>query len=255
MRLLYPRHFFSRHRPDEVYEDEYDAVQQAGLPCALFSYEDLERGTLAGKSVQYQEPILMRSWMMTLPQYRYMDTIHWLYTPPKMYELCHHLPRWYSQVEPFDITSVTYHFSNEEWEKEQDNPVWSSGKNFVKDYVKSVGTKSVTNSHAEVLAAVETIRQQRGFVEGGVCIRAYEEFANEKRLFCVNGTVYSHDGSEIPQIIKGIATRIASPFFSIDIGHNNVTGDVRIIEMGDGQVSDRKEWDIPTFVKLLEKIR
>jgi hypothetical protein len=46
------------------------------------------------------------------------------------------------------------------------------------------------------------------------------------------------------------AQRIASPFFSVDIAERR-DGVLRIIELGDGQASDRKHWPVTRFVQML----
>jgi len=44
----------------------------------------------------------------------------------------------------------------------------------------------------------------------------------------------------VPKIVQTIAPRIDSPFFSVDVVLST-DGTPRLIELGDGQVSDRKQ--------------
>lgn len=53
----------------------------------------------------------------------------------------------------------------------------------------------------------------------------------------------------IPEIVEQIAGRIDSPFFSVDVVLA-IDGTPRLIELGDGQVSDRKKWAADRFVSM-----
>lgn len=93
----------------------------------------------------------------------------------------------------------------------------------------------------------------RGEIEGGIAIRKVEDYqpGTERRYFVVNGHACSIDGT-VPELIEKIAARIQSPFYSVDIACNT-KGEFRLIELGDGQVSARKEWPLLKFVKMLTK--
>lgn len=62
--------------------------------------------------------------------------------------------------------------------------------------------------------------------------------------------VFSYSGV-VPEIVECIAARIDSPFFSVDVVLSS-KGRPRLIELGDGQVSDRKNWPASRFVAILE---
>jgi hypothetical protein len=51
-------------------------------------------------------------------------------------------------------------------------------------------------------------------------------------------------------LIKDVASRVTSPFFSIDVALT-MDGRLRLVELGDGQVSDRKEWSAEAFAEML----
>ncbi len=82
-------------------------------------------------------------------------------------------------------------------------------------------------------------------------MRQFEELRpdSEERYFVFKQKAFARDGA-VPEIVERIATRINSPFFSVDIvlAANGVP---RLIELGDGQVSDRKKWDADRFVAML----
>jgi len=49
------------------------------------------------------------------------------------------------------------------------------------------------------------------------------------------------------------AQRVASPFFSVDVAERR-DGILRVIEIGDGQVSDRKHWPAERFMRMLASV-
>ena len=122
----------------------------------------------------------------------------------------------------------------------------------MKDYVKSLTTArgSVAATSAEIETVVSLIEQFRGEVEGGVCIRRFEELLpeTEERYFVFKGRAHAR-GGDAPALVHEVARRIDSPFFLVDLV-SSASGDLRLIELGDSQVSDRKQWDADALVIL-----
>ena len=91
-------------------------------------------------------------------------------------------------------------------------------------------------------------------IEGGFAIRKVEEFEpeSEVRLFVLEGTPYSPSPSvPIPEIVRDVAQRFTlSPFYSVDIVRTR-QGSERVVEIGDGQVSDLVGWDEDRFAEVL----
>jgi hypothetical protein len=54
----------------------------------------------------------------------------------------------------------------------------------------------------------------------------------------------------VPPLVSELAERIESPFFSVDIVEAS-DGQLRLIELGDGQVSSLKRWPMKAFVGML----
>ena len=123
---------------------------------------------------------------------------------------------------------------------------------FVKDYVKSLTTSrgSVAINADEIREIIKSIEHYRGKIEGGISLRRFEDLIkdSERRYFVLNGKAFSADDT-LPDRVLEIAQRINAPFFSIDIAVNNA-GQLRLIEIGDGQVSDIKEWPVERFVQI-----
>ena len=98
---------------------------------------------------------------------------------------------------------------------------------------------------------IAKMKRYRGEIEGGLCARRIEDFnpETEERYFVFKGKPFS-GGDSIPEVVHVAANRISSPFFAVDtvLRRDGVT---RVIELGDGQVSDRKKW---TAAQLLTKL-
>jgi hypothetical protein len=116
---------------------------------------------------------------------------------------------------------------------------------FIKDYVKSLKTSrgSIISDPPKIRSLLAEMQRVRGEIEGGLCVRQVEDFMpeSERRYFVLNGRAYSADNSEIPATVREVAGKIPSPFFSIDaiVRRDHV---MRIVEIGDGQVSDLTGW-------------
>lgn len=167
------------------------------------------------------------------------------------YLSCHHLPNWYKLIS--DLTPQTQIFpADADLKAELDTLGWESF--FVKDYVKSLktGSGSLLQSTDGLDDLVHNMEKYRGQIEGGFCIREVEEFDldSEERFFVINGKPFSSDTSQVvPNIVKQVTSRIQSPFYSIDVVRRS-DGVDRIVEIGDGQVSDLVGWTAERFVEI-----
>jgi hypothetical protein len=254
--LLYPSNPLSPRERDEQYAEECDAAIAMGFSFSIFSFEQF----IAGKfrpipSLPPEETIAYRGWMMKPEQYRAFhhaicDVGAVPLTSPEQYELCHYLPRWYSLLQ--DLTPETVFF------EEGDDIVgklrslsWSSC--FLKDYVKSVASAggSMAGNLSEIPSILTAMRKYRGEIEGGICARRVEDFDldSEDRYFVFRGKPFVRTGN-VPESVATAAQRIASPFFSVDVARRR-DGVLRIIELGDGQVSDRKNWEPNQLLGIL----
>lgn len=258
MRLLYPCDPFDKKKVDEAYEEEYEAAKRNGVLCSLFSAEDFEIGEFRPRPTLVEgEDVVYRGWMLKPDQYRNLESAvaqmgGITLTTAAQYRHCHYLPEWYSLCEEFTPKTI---FLN----KDDDFPKALAGNDwtayFVKDFVKSLTTTrgSVAKNVEEIGEVVALIQKYRGEIEGGVCVREFEELRSdtEERYFVFRGTAFSRD-DVVPEIVKRIAERIESPFFSVDIVLK-IDGSPRLIELGDGQVSDRKKWDADRFIEIFNQ--
>ena len=255
MRLLYPCDYFDKKQPDETYQEEYIAAKAAGLSCSLYSVEDFELGSLKPRPAFFEgEEIIYRGWMLTPSSYSDMySSIESKggkpITSTEQYRHCHYLPEWYKSCEDFTPKTV-FCDKNSDFELILSNCNWD--KYFVKDYVKSLTTNrgSIAKTITEIPEIIQLIEKFKGRIEGGICIRQFESLVpeTEERYFIFKGKAFSRNGI-VPTVVETIALRINSPFFSVDI-ISSTHGELRLIELGDGQVSDYKKWQPDDFVKI-----
>ncbi len=259
MRILYPENPLNTSQADEPYQEEFVAVRAAGLPCSLFDFDLLPFGefnphpkTIPG------EQILYRGWMLN-PQ-GYQTLVMQIekkggipITSYGDYLRCHHLPGWYPQCASF--TAETNFFQVDD-ELEQNIEALGWEQYFVKDFVKSntADKGSIAQSPTEALSIVDQLATYRGETEGGVAIRRVESYRpdTEQRYFVVRGVAYALSG-EVPQLVQTIARIVDAPFYALDI-IENLTGELRLVELGDGQVSDKKNWPVSQFLKVISAI-
>ena len=255
MRLLYPCDYFNKKQPDDSYAEEFLAAQATGIACSLYSAEDFESGKFQPHPLfAEQEEILYRGWMLNPNSYgQLLEAIECkggrAVTSVAQYRLCHYLPEWYPLCK--DLTPETiYVEKGADYAAAVADHQWPAF--FIKDYVKSLTTNrgSIANSVGEIAEIVALIEKYRGQIEGGVCIRKFEQFTpeTEERYFVFRGKPYARLGA-VPEIVQTVTSRINSPFFSVDIVLST-DGVPRLIELGDGQVSDRKQWHVEHFLEI-----
>lgn len=258
VQLLFLADPFSRKLPDSAYLEEYEAAQAAGIPCSLISYESIDEGGVFRPfpALLPDLPVVYRGWMLSFDKYKRLYQLiigskRVLLTDPGRYLECHHLPRWYHSVSDLTPDTLILKEGDDFKEALSDKP-WA--QYFVKDYVKSLttGRGSVAKNADEVREIVNLIKEYRDEIEGGVCIREFEDFvpATEERYFVYQGRAYGRDGL-VPDIVREVACRIPVPFYSVDIVMNSA-GKHRLVELGDGQVSDLKHWPINTFINIFK---
>lgn len=256
MRLIYPADTFSPKTVDEVYADEFAAAQSAGFLVSIFSFEDFQSGQFKPRpSPEQGETVLYRGWMLTPDDYtRLHESLVRLGAQPvtdvATYKLCHHLPEWYSLLSEFTAETKVYSESADII-ADLASAEWDGC--FLKDYVKSLSTDggALVRNLSDIPAVIAKMRKYRGQIEGGLCARRIEDYdtASERRYFVWKGKAFSDDET-IPEVVQKAAERISSPFFTVDVARRS-DGVLRIIELGDGQVSDRKHWSSADLMSVL----
>mgnify|MGYP001793755242 CR=1 FL=1 len=260
MQILYPLDPLTPDAADGPYQTEYLAAIAADIPCSLFDFDALSTEEFRPEfrprpALKDSEPTLYRGWMLTPQRYQLLEKMvcqqgSQPITSLAHYTQCHYLPGWYTRCRQW--TAETHVFP-----ADADIVTAAVALNwpayFVKDYVKSnTGDKgSIAYSPAEISDILAQITLYRGEIEGGIVLRQVEHYLpdTECRYFVVNGQAYGPDGS-VPELVNQIAKTITAPFYSVDVV-TNTEGDLRLVEIGDGQVSSRKNGSIDWFITVL----
>jgi len=254
VRILYPSLYGEIKTVEPMYAEELGyMIARNRIETVNFSMEEFEQGKFKKYGIIEKDDVLYRGWMMNIWDYRRLFAEVELcgakmLVSPEQYELCHYLPNWYELIKDLTAETVIYPDAN--------GPVvvvtllkkW--GKIFIKDYVKSAGKESICSTMEEFYPALNAVQKIKGELEGGLCIRKFEEYVDgsERRYFVFKGRAFSPN-EDIPQIVVECSKRINSPFFSVDVAERT-DGVLRVIEIGDGQVSDLKTWPAERFSKI-----
>ncbi|GKX54647.1 hypothetical protein SOASR030_07590 [Leminorella grimontii] len=256
VQIVYPNDMFHPDEADETFVHEYQCAKQNGIHCLLLDSEAAALGKYRfSSSFHVGVPVIWRGWMMKENEYRSFSLAVErqggdMMTSIENYLRCHHLPGWYEDCRDFTPETVIVG-------KDSDIDALTSSLRwpayFVKDYVKSLTTTrgSIARNVDEIHDITAQLKQYRGEIEGGICLRRVEKLdaQTERRYFSFQGNVHAADNC-IPEPVTEIARQIDSPFFSIDMVAND-SGELRLVEIGDGQVSDIKEWPVNLFVQML----
>lgn len=256
MHILYPSSPLRTKQPDEQFVAEVEAVRAAGFAVSLFSLEDFQTGTFrAFPPLPSNTEILYRGWMLSATEYEtFVSALTQAGARPvtdlRAYLNSHHLPSWYPSLA--DLTPETRIYSPDcNLEAELRALNWSEF--FIKDYVKSLKTSvgSRVTKPEQVATVVADMRHFRGVIEGGFCVRRVENFLpeTEQRYFVIDGTPHAETG-EVPAIVQECVKRLQNRFYSVDVV-KRVDGQFRIVEVGDGQVSDLVGWTPERFAAIL----
>lgn len=258
MHFIYPSSPLRLKLPDENYSGEVEAVRDAGFAVSLFSLENFQSGTFqAIPSIPTGAEILYRGWMLSASEYEALaSALSQAEAQPitdlEAYLSSHHLPRWYPSLA--DLTPETRIFPPDcNLEAELRSLGWSEF--FIKDYVKSLKTSvgSRITKPEQITAVIADMRRFRGAIEGGICVRRVEDFVSdtEKRYFVIDGVPYAAAG-DVPPIVHECTKRLRSRLYSVDVVQR-ADGQLRIVEVGDGQVSDLLGWTPERFADVLGK--
>ena len=258
MHLLYPTSPLRSKQPDEQYAVEVEVVRAAGFELSLFSLEDFQSGTFrAFPPLPRDTDILYRGWMLSAAEYEALGLAvsraeARLFTNFQKYLASHYLPNWYPAIA--DLTPETRIYPADcDLEAELQLLGWSDF--FIKDYVKSLKTSvgSRISKPEQVAVLASEMRRFRGVIEGGFCVRRVEDFLpnTERRYFVLEGAPHSAS-DDVPPIVHGCTRRLQGHFYSVDVVQR-ADGQLRIVEVGDGQVSDLVGWTPEQFAGILAK--
>lgn len=255
MDFVYPADMLKPRLPDEMFREEADALKENGHLVSLLDPDTFSIRAVS-PSVERGTKVVYRGWMVKPTEYqvlvRALEQLGAVaYTSLDMYLSTHYLPNWYPILA--DLTPETVIL---DLEANLVSALKQLGwpRFFVKDYVKSLKTAggSLIDRPEDIERVVAEMQKYRGEIEGGLCVRRYEDFVpnSEVRFFVIGGMCFGADPqAAVPPIVQEAASRLSSPFFTVDMSVRT-DGTARIVEVGDGQVSDLVGWTADRFAAL-----
>lgn len=257
LHFQFPRHPLLSFSYDEFYQEECEAIKQTGVLrdsaiTALFSVGRERDAIPEGATV------VRRCWMETSDEYAsWAEQIKPAqpFTDLTAYLSTHYITRWYELLE--DLTPETKFYNSAD---ELLAGFKASGwrRAIIKDWVKSLkvagGPFIDDQMHgAQILELIGKMLHYKGHIEGGLTLRKWEALDpdTERRYFIINGKPYSADKTDPPKIVHMVAKRLTiSRFFSVDVALNTEANQLRVVEVGDGQVSDLIGWTAQRFAEV-----
>lgn len=264
MLLLVPADPLRPHRPDPHFAPEAAAARTAGVPVAVVDHDALARGDADAALPRRPDPgeAVYRGWMLTADRYAgFAATLAargvTLRTSAGQYRRAHELPGWYPVLAP--VTPATT------WTEGDDRAAFDraraelgGGPAVLRDYCKSMkhhwDEAVFVPDLADGEAAWAVARRFRELREddfvGGFVLRRFERFTSaEVRTWWLDGRcvlVGPHpDTPDRPPTadpdlttVAPLVAALALPFVTVDLVLRE-DGVWRVVELGDGQVSDR----------------
>ncbi len=266
--LLFPADVLRPRRPDEHFADEARAARAAGLDLALVDHDALSTSGGAARVVARVPEAangtaaIYRGWM--LRSERYAEMTEALapcnvvpLTSPAQYRQAHELPGWYptlADVTPASVWTVGDGLDSFTHACAE----LGAGPAVLRDYTKSMKhywheaafiPDLADSATAWTLASRFRELRDDDFT-GGFVLRRFERFVSaEARTWWANGacrligphpdTPHAHPPADLD--LTDIAPLVAAlrlPFVTVDLARRD-DGEWRVIEVGDGQVSDR----------------
>jgi hypothetical protein len=242
MQFVYPCLPYQPRTVDPMWAPEYEWAQAQGLAIGLVDMDNnrVRTSSLATSPSASAQPeqALYRGWMLTAAEYNQLARLLPLAVSPAEYLSSHQATGWYEAV-------ATHTFPSRFLTEPAPLDFANGRRYFVKSLVKSFGDDSVLTSQQLVgfwqqqdLAANTTL-----FVRDFVTLKP----ASERRFFVVRGQAMGAGGAVLPEVLQAaVAALQPRLFYSFDVAET-LGGQPVLVEVGDGQVSDLKEWSVAEF--------
>lgn len=252
------------HRPTEHFAVEYDCARALGLDIGLVDHDalaagDADAGIAALPTVQ---DVVYRGWMLNAERYRAFESAvaargGSLRASAEQYRTAHELPGWIAAVREFTAQAemtVTDSFDDFDAVCAQ----LGSGPAVLRDYVRSAKhywTEAVFIPDVSDRAAARSVAARFRDIRdddfaGGFVLRRFETYVStEARTWWIDGscalvTAHPDTPDSVPEDyveppgLAGAIKAMELPFVTADLAQRD-DGAWRLIEIGDGQVSDR----------------
>lgn len=269
MLLLVPADPLNPRRADPHFAPEAAAARDADIPVALVDHDAL-CGTgdpaCAVARVPAADDAVYRGWMLRGEQYQAFGDVLAardvrLRTAPEQYRRAHELPGWYDALAELTPLSVwTTNAGREDFDRARVR--LGDGPAVLRDWTKSMKhywheaafIPDVADGEAAWAVVTRFLELREDAFSGGLVLRRFEEFTGrEVRTWWVRGRcalVGAHpDTPDAPppadldldqglDELTPVVGALGLPFVTVDVALRR-DGTWRVVELGDGQVSDR----------------
>ena len=269
MLLIVPSDPRKPRRPDPHYAEEWGVARDLGLDVGLVDHDalqrsrDIEQAREAVLRVSASGDAVFRGWMVTAEEYQRLQAALALRdvslrTSAAQYRRGHELPGWYAALSSCTPEAV--------WTVGPDLDAFTGclrdlghGAAVLRDYTKSLKhhwhdaalVPDVTDLRGSRAVAERFLELRGDAFDGGLVLRRFEDFAGaELRSWWVAGrcvllTAHPDTPDERPEPAADVLPaltpaieQLALPFVTADLVRR-ADGRWRVVEVGDGQVSDR----------------
>lgn len=274
MMLLTPSDVLRPRRPDEHFAPEAHAAREAGARAAVVDHDVLADPGATADEVRravarvpeggHDGPAVYRGWMLRAERYAVLEEALGergvaLRTSAAQYRCGHEFPGWYEALRTVTPASV--------WSTGTDRAAFDRartglgpGRAVLRDWTKSMKHHWHEAAYIPDLAAGDAawavaarFRELRDDeLTGGFVLRRFEEFTGaEVRTWWTDGVCRltgphpdtphdppPADGAPDPARIAPLVAGLGLPFVTVDLALR-ADGVWRVVELGDGQVSDR----------------
>lgn len=269
-------------KPDQQYAEEYQYLVDRKVRVFLFDFADIsDDGDIRLPKAKEKTYIIYRGWMLNEFQYdRLYDALkqknYEMIVDQYCYRECHYLNYWYPKLQRLTAKSVYSHGLVDDQAIKNMLKEFDHKSVIVKDYVKSrkhewyescfIEDASNTEKAMEVIhhfierqadnfAGGLVLREYLDIIQTGVHFQSHMPISEEIRIYCYKGEpicfisywsggIVQMDRSFIEVIDK--CAILDSPFYTIDLAKKN-DGKWVLIEVGDGQVSHLRGYDVSKF--------
>ncbi|MGI4867227.1 MAG: ATP-grasp domain-containing protein [Janthinobacterium lividum] len=236
MHFVYPCLPYQPRTVDPMWEPEHEWARAQGLATGLV---DLDNDKVWVPTLAASQQVIYRGWMLTAAEYNQLAQLLPLAVKSAEYLSSHQATGWYETVAPHTFPS---RFLTEPTALD-----FAAGRRyFVKGLVKSFGEDSVLATQAQL----DGFWQRQKLPAGTpLFVRDFVELKpdSERRFFVVRGQAYGAGGAVLPVSLQAaVAALRPRLFYSFDVAET-MAGQPVLVEVGDGQVSDLKEWSVAEF--------
>ncbi|WP_172890810.1 ATP-grasp domain-containing protein [Actinoplanes derwentensis] len=274
--LLIPADVLRPRRPDEHFADEARAAREAGIDVVLIDHGFTDAAEAVARVPDGVGDVVYRGWMFTAERYAELagalaDRGAALRTGAAQYRQAHELPGWYDTAAA--VTPRTTWTTGDDLAGFREACVaLGGGPAVLRDWTKSMkhywheaAYIPDTGDTAAAWTVASRFRELRGDdFTGGFVLRAYEQFQGaEVRTWWLAGecrlvTAHPDTPDDLPpadvdlSAVAGPLRELSLPFVTADLTRHQ-DGRWRLVEIGDGQVSDRPRSTPPEA--LIEALR